>query len=134
MWFNLMLKRAHSCSIHLVNAELTMHSGALSENGKLDLSNLGGGLCQAGTTYWTLGSMHFLLLVQFRPLSCASPNTDIMWQNIRNICYLWLIRILHHWPPHENPIDREWLRIRIRIPLLILQTWIFVCHSSLRTV
>ena len=50
--------------------------------------------------------------------------------------YLWLIRILCHWPPHEihDWMHRDWLRIRIRTILLALQTGIFVCHSNLRTV
>ena len=37
-----------------------MHSGALQDNGRWELSNLRG-LCQAGATYWTLRSMHFHL-------------------------------------------------------------------------
>ena len=54
---------------------------------------------------------------------CAGPNKNIMWWNIRNI--LWLIRIWCHWPPHAIPRDRDWLRIRTPLLVLLYQlSWI----------
>ena len=67
-------QRRKSKSNSCLSTELTMHSGVISDNERWELSYLGG-LCQAGATYWTLGSMYFPLLVQFRLLLCQNHVT-----------------------------------------------------------
>ena len=75
-------------SVHPVIKELTMHSGALSDNGRWKMSNLGE----------TMESRRHLLDIRVDTLSFvraikatepyAGPNIIIMWWNIRNILFM----------------------------------------------
>ena len=120
-------------SLFIRSLQLTMHSRALSDNGRWELSNLGG-LCQAGAAFWTSGSMHFPLLVQFRPLSC--PNTKIMWENIRNIFLFTadqnVMSLTSSCSSHGSWLTQN--QNQNRTPLYDLQTETFVCNSSLGTI